>query len=217
MNILFAFAHPDDEAYGPAGTIKKLVDLGHNVWILSLCRGNRPGAEHVMNDRQEAFFNVCNLLGATGMLGTGNDVHLDYHYAVSEIESKIKEFDIDIVYTHCMSDLHKDHRTAAEACLVAARPKPDCNVNSLFMCEIGPDWSFGTISPQFNPNTFIDVSEYIAVKKQVLSMYHTETYEFPDARSVISMEAQAMRRGAQIGCVFAEAFQLVYSHDRGTW
>jgi len=45
MKILFIFAHPDDEAYGPAGTISKLAKDGNDVVVVSLCNGRRPGME----------------------------------------------------------------------------------------------------------------------------------------------------------------------------
>jgi len=46
-----------------------------------------------------------------------------------------------------------------------------------------------------------------------LSLYTTETYAYPDARSIEAMEVRAKFRGTQVGVNFAEAFQLVFSKD----
>jgi LmbE family N-acetylglucosaminyl deacetylase len=213
VNILFAFAHPDDEAFGPAGTIAKL-SLEHRVWVLSLCRGNRPGAEDVEEGRRNAFFESCGMLGANAIMGMENDVHLDYHIAVATISQYVKQCGIHAVYTHNLGDLHRDHRITAEAAMVACRPRPDSTVDQLFMCEQGSDMSFGTIGTRFAPNYYNDVTDQMTLKKSVLSMYNTEVYPFPDARSVDSMEAMAIRRGAEVGVSFAEAFQLVFSRNR---
>ena len=68
MRILFAFAHPDDEAFGPCCTIRKLVNEGHNVIVSSMCNGARPGAEHVSSKRKAAFAESCAILGAHSMI-----------------------------------------------------------------------------------------------------------------------------------------------------
>ena len=39
MRILAAFAHPDDESYGPAGTLAKTTRSGHFVSLLTLTHG----------------------------------------------------------------------------------------------------------------------------------------------------------------------------------
>lgn len=214
-NVLFVFAHLDDESFGPAGTIAKHAAQGDNVCVYSLCRGNRPGAS-VEDSRQEAFINACAVLGAKPVIGANDDVFLDAHAASADITDMIREFQPEIVYTHNISDLHRDHRIVAETCVVACRPKPECSVRQLLMCEIpaSTEWTFGTIEPAFTPNVFKDVTDFMDVKREALGLYSTETYEFPDARSVKSMEVMAEFRGKQVGSQFAEAFRLVFSHDR---
>lgn len=218
MKILFVFAHPDDEAYGAGGTIAKL-SADNEVYVLALCQGNRPGAETVATSRQEAFFNTCSQLGVTSMsFKHYNDLDLEFLDAVREIEKAVNDIKPEIVYTNNISDLHKDHRIMAEAALAVCRPKPNSTVKKLYMCEMpaATEWSFGLINGSFNPNTFVDITDYIDLKKAVLGNYTTETYEYPDARSVKAMEVMAMQRGKQAGVMYAEAFQLVFSLDRKT-
>jgi LmbE family N-acetylglucosaminyl deacetylase len=214
MNIVFIFAHPDDEAFGPAGTIAKLSEE-HTVSVISLCKGNRPGAEQVAQARIDAFKKSCNLLGATPYIFGSSDLHLEYHQAMRDVELVIKETQPEIVFTHNISDVHKDHRLLAEVVLAACRPKPESTVRELYFCEIAAstDWAFGQCGEPFGPNTYYNISEYINLKSQVMSLYSTEIYKFPDARSVESMRVMAQNRGRQIGVNFAEAFQRVFALD----
>ena len=215
MRILFVFAHPDDEAYGPAGTIYKLTQAGHDVTIASMCMGDRPGAEEVMDDRIDAFEKSCNALGAKFVMFGGHDLHLEYHETLRHIETLVNELEPQEVYTHNISDIHKDHRLVAECTLVATRPKPESPVNALYMCELpsSTDWAFGQLGEAFTPNYYVDVSIEIYKKQQVMGYYTTETYMYPDARSIESMESLAMYRGKQIGVHRAEAFKQVYRLD----
>jgi len=214
MKILFIFAHPDDEAYGPAGTIAKLVKEGHSVFISSLCIGDRPGSETVSKSRGEAFSESCKKLGVKDYSILGyHDAKLTIEDSIKAVEKEVKKYKPDIVYTHNISDLHRDHRLVAEAAMVACRPKPNSTVKKLYMCEIpsSTDWTFGELDPVFVPNVYTDVSSAIHTKVQVMGFYSTEIYNYPDARSVESMECLAMYRGKQIGVHRAEAFKLVFS------
>lgn len=215
MNVLFIFAHPDDEAYGPAGTIAKFAQ-GNDVTVLSLCKGDRPGSEEVAFSRQQAFKESCDLLGAAGVMLDYSDCQLEYASTLKSIEFAIKEYQPELVFTHNISDLHRDHRTVADACLVACRPTVTSSIRALYMCEMASstNWTFGKVEPVFTPNFFIDISGHIDAKEKAMALYQTELHEFPDARSITSMKALAMQRGTQVGASFAEAFQLVFAHDR---
>jgi len=214
MKIVFILAHPDDESFGPGGTIAKL-SKENDVHIFSLCNGARPNNEQVSAQRIKSFYDACNLLGAKGTIHNVPDLTLTYPTAVSRIEVIINQLTPDIVYTHNLSDVNMDHRIIAEACIVACRPKPTSSVKKLYFTEVpaSTDWSFSKIQPAFEPNTYIDISEYIEIKKEALTLYVTETYSYPDARSIEAMEIRAKFRGTQVGVNFAEAFQLVYSKD----
>lgn len=213
-NILFILAHPDDEAYGPAGTIAKL-SKEYNVIVCSLCSGARPGSEHVRQQRGNAFMKSCELLGAKGSIWGTPDCELEYTSTLKLIEGIISLHAPVAVYTHNISDIHKDHRLVAECCMVACRPKPNSTIKSLYFSETAAstDWSFGQIHPQFVPNTFVDITEHINTKVLALSMYHTELYEYPDARSTESVIVQAKNRGRQVGVEYAEAFHQVFRID----
>ncbi|MFN8394387.1 MAG: PIG-L family deacetylase [Bacteroidia bacterium] len=46
MRALFIFPHPDDESFGPAGAIYRLIQEGHEVHLLTLTRGGATKERH---------------------------------------------------------------------------------------------------------------------------------------------------------------------------
>lgn len=217
MNILFVIAHPDDEAYGPAGTIAELAKE-HDVTVYCLCNGARPGWEHVSDARVEAFIHSCELLGANCKIGNSPDLSLELLPTVRAIEEVIEKIQPSVVYAQNISDINQDHRIIGEACLIACRPKAESIVNELYFFEVpsSTDWTFYQIQPKFEPSVYKDISEHIELKKRILGMYITETYEFPDARSIEAMTTLAKYRGYQVGLPYAEAFRLVFSRSHKT-
>jgi LmbE family N-acetylglucosaminyl deacetylase len=212
MNILFILSHPDDEAFGPGGTIAKL-SKNNNVHLISLCRGNRPGSEEVEYTRQISFKKSCEILEVEYEIFDSSDLYLDYHVALKNIEETISYVKPSIVYTNNISDVHKDHRITAEATLSACRPKIGSVVEELYMYEIpsSTDWSFHQFSPSFVPSVYEDVEDYMDIKRQIVSLYDTEIYSFPDSRSLGAVEILAKNRGRQVGFNYAESFKLVFS------
>jgi LmbE family N-acetylglucosaminyl deacetylase len=212
VNILFLIAHPDDEAYGPYGTIAKLAK-DHKVTVFCVCDGKRPGNKTVSSDRIFAFKANCEQLGVEWKIQNNADCSLEYRDTLANVEGIIDYYKPDVVYTHNISDLHNDHKLLAEVCLVACRPKPGSTVKELYYFELP---NFATTPSTFTPNTYVDISDFIESKKLALNRYHTETYDFPDARSIEAVETLAKYRGYAVGSQYAEAFQLVFAHDRIT-
>lgn len=212
MNILFVIAHPDDEAYGPYGTMAKLVKEGHKVTLFCLCNGERPGAESVAADRVFALKGNCEQLGIEWKIWNNKDLSLELNDTAHLLTQLISIHKPEVVYTHNISDINHDHRVLADATMIACRPKPDSSVNQLYFFEVpsSTDWTFSQLTPVFQPTTYVDITDFIETKKQALGRYSTETYEFPDARSIEATATLAKYRGYQVGFDYAEAFRLVF-------
>lgn len=207
MKIAFVFSHLDDESYGPLGTIMKLTK-DHEVFLLTLCKGTKKNYKN----RQKIFKEICLRIGVKSFIFNNYDLNLEYRKTVDELTRKIEEISPEIVYTNNILDIHIDHKITSEACLVACRPKLTSTVRQFYMCEIpaSSEWSFSA----FDPNVYINIEEYIEEKKKLLSLYDSELYEYPDARSIESMKDLAKYRGRQIGVKYAESFKLVFSLDQ---
>lgn len=212
MTTLFIFAHPDDESFGPAGTIARVAKEDKAV-VISLCSGNTPTRPEVAKERRRNFSHVCNELGACPGIFGSSDLFLDYHSAMHDISEVVRETHPHTIYTHNINDVHKDHRLVAEVVLAVARPTPDSSVKRLYMCEIVPStsWAFGQFGSEFTPNTYLKLTEEeMELKRWAISQYGTETRNEPDPRSLAGIEALAKFRGSQVSTEWAEAFKLVY-------
>ena len=79
--LLVAFAHPDDESFGPAGTIIRYANRGVAVHYICATRGE---AGHVDPELLEGYTSVADLrtqelMCAAGHLGLAGLHLLDYH------------------------------------------------------------------------------------------------------------------------------------------
>lgn len=94
--VVAVFAHPDDEAFGPSGTIAKLSKT-HDVYVLCATRGEAGKSETVeknlANVRSKELLKSAKILGVKKVFFLGFvDGMLSnslYHALASKIESKL--------------------------------------------------------------------------------------------------------------------------------
>jgi N-acetylglucosamine malate deacetylase 1 len=154
----------------------------------------------------------CEQLGIELKIWNNKDLSLELNDTAHLLTQLVNTHKPNVVYTHNISDINHDHRVLADATMIACRPKPDSSVNQLYFFEVpsSTDWTFSQLTPVFQPTTYVDITDFIETKKQALGRYSTETYEFPDARSIEAMTTLAKYRGYQVGFDYAEAFRLVF-------
>jgi LmbE family N-acetylglucosaminyl deacetylase len=66
-----------------------------------------------------------------------------------------------------------------------------------------------TKEDSFVPNVFIDISNYMDKKIEIMKVYESETGEHPFPRSERNIRALGTLRGATCGCDYAESFVLL--------
>ncbi len=222
MRMLVLAAHPDDEVLGCGGTMARAVRRGDDVRIVILGEGitsrfeRREEADPRELDRlRDAARRAAEALGVGpprmhGLPDNRFDT-VPLLDVVKLVEREVREFRPDVVYTQHGGDLNIDHAVTFRATLVATRPTDDCPVRTVYAYEVASssEWAFGQFSPEFRPQTFVDVAETLESKLAAMRAYESEDRRFPHPRSAEALRAAAVRCGSQVGLKAAEAFAVV--------
>ncbi|MCG9881067.1 MAG: PIG-L family deacetylase [Bacteroidia bacterium] len=219
-NILILAPHADDEILGCGGTIAKKIKEGHQVWVGVLTNANitdpaKYTIEKLQNIRAEAQ-SAANLLGVKEVLfGEVPAITLDQYpaYKVTEVISNwISKFQIDTIYLPHRGDIHNDHKVIFDAGLVASRPVGKYFVHSIFAYETlsETEWAHPFSNDAFIPNYFEVLSlEDFKLKLDAMSCYKSQVRQFPNSRSLETIESLAKYRGSTVSAERAEAFMII--------
>ncbi|QPC47654.1 PIG-L deacetylase family protein [Mangrovibacillus cuniculi] len=216
MNILVIAPHPDDEVLGVGGTIAKHKENGENVYICIVTKGMAPmfNEESVEQVRNEA-------IEAHKLLGVENTFFLDFpavlleespkyklNAAIIKVLEKVKP---DIVYLPHRGDIHLDHKIVFDASMVALRPVGEFKVKEIYSYETlsETEWDAPNTTNAFMPNTWVDITQFIDVKKSAMSVFKSQVHSFPHPRSIQALENLSKYRGSNMGLKNAEAFMTI--------
>lgn len=221
--ILVVVAHPDDETIGMGGVIRRHIQNGDQVSIISMTDGvgsrNKVETRDVLM-RKEAANQAAKILGFSWLKQHEFEDNCLDKYSLLEvvkcIEFAKKQICPDIVYTHSGSDLNIDHRIVGSAVLTAFRPVPDeaCSEIRVFEIASATDYGHNSFTGEFNPNLFVNIEDTWQSKEDALKAYSLEMREYPHSRSFEGIKTLAKIRGCQVGLRMAEAFQVLRKIDR---
>jgi LmbE family N-acetylglucosaminyl deacetylase len=218
MKVLVISTHPDDETLGCAGTILKHKNNGDSVhWIIATSPHTPAWSdETIARKKQEietvsATYNMDNVykLGfPAAMLET-----LPLTEIIKALETRISEINPDVVYLVHGGDIHSDHRVTFNAATSAIKSfkMADLGIKRILCFETLSSTEAGPQIPvsAFTPNVFVDISDFIDQKIEIMNLYATEVQDDPLPRGPAAIKALARYRGATIGVQYAEAFMLI--------
>jgi LmbE family N-acetylglucosaminyl deacetylase len=181
-------------------------------------RGTEDSAE--IKKRAQASINAGKILGLEWLEGGSFPDNamdtvglLDVAKVIERAKTLIKP---TIVYTHSSADLNIDHRIVSQATLTAFRPQPNEVWEEIRTFEVASATDYGhkSITKEFTPNLYVDISETWQTKLAALNEYSMEMREPPHTRSFDGLESLAKFRGYQVGLPYAEAFEIIRKVDR---
>ncbi len=211
--VLIIAVHPDDETLGCGGTLLKHKSKGDEIhWLI--CTETTPSSDFYKTRKQEleqvskmyTFDSVYNLELKT--------MQVD-EYTMSELISKISKIISDIqpniIYLPFKGDVHSDHRKIFEAAYSCTKSFRYPFIKKIYMMETLSETEFapGTKEDSFIPNIFVDISDFMERKIEIMKIFSSEIAEHPFPRSVRNIRALGTLRGATAGCEYAESFVLL--------
>jgi LmbE family N-acetylglucosaminyl deacetylase len=199
LRLVVTGGHPGDPEYGCGGTIARYTDLGHEVVLLYLNRGDpaetasRRASDVRVNEAQKA----CEILKARPVFASQIDGHAIVdadHY--SQFCRLLEAEQPDAVFTHWPIDNHADHRAMSmlvyEAWLRLKRKF------ALYYFEV----SNGEDTVQFAPTHYVDISP-TEPRKRLACYAHAS--QAPDRFYELQKTVTRMR-GIESGHKHAEAY-----------
>jgi N-acetylglucosamine malate deacetylase 1 len=216
MNILVIAPHPDDETLGCGGTILKHKSKKNNIdWLIVTKIKNTNNNSKKIKNRENEIKKVKKLYGFR------NVVRMQYDTSTLDTIVKkdiIKNFRIEIdkikpniIYLPFKNDAHSDHRITFESVFACTKSFRAPYVKSIRVYETisETDFSNPLIGKAFQPNLWIDVSNFLEKKIKIAKIYKSEILKHPFPRSIKNIRALAISRGASAGCKYAEAFCII--------
>lgn len=219
-NVLCVAVHADDETLGCGGTILKHKAQGDKInWLLL----TGPVPNHPNNfrpefieDRNALVRQVAEMYGYDSLeylaLPTQLLHALDLRDIIKRVSEVIKRIKPNVVYMMFANDVHSDHRVAFDAVYSCTKSFRYPFIERIYMMETLSETEFALATPArtFIPNVYVDITEYMERKLEIMAMYAKEVMEEPYPRSLSSIKALARLRGSRAGVMYAEAFQLLF-------
>lgn len=204
MNVLAIGAHFDDAELGCGGTLAKHKANGDRVIVQVITHSkyyNHDGT--LIKEKKVALQEgekAADIIGCELICNNYETKQVKFtHELIEDINRVIDENKIDIIYTHWDHDVHQDHQAIGKASLAAGR-----KVNCLLMYQSNLYMN----TRQFQANYFVDISDFIEIKKGSILAHETEVKKFgPDW--VDFWVNEASNNGRKFNVKYAEAFQLV--------
>lgn len=208
--------HPDDEVLGPGGTIARLTDSGHDVFVAVVTKGMAPAFDPELVKRAQAETKRAHVL--LGVRETfwldqpaaqlSETAHAAVNAAIGEILGKVVPKTLLVPF---LGDIHLDHQLTFLSSMVAARPNRSNYPRLILAYETlsETNWNAPYLTPNFVPNVFIEIEQWLPRKLEAMKMYGSQLHEHPHERSLEAVRALALLRGAAIHRPAAEAFVLV--------
>jgi LmbE family N-acetylglucosaminyl deacetylase len=202
-NTALAFgAHPDDIELGMGATVPKLLKKGYDVQLVIATLPAFTEKDKKENRRREAELSA-KVLGCKPpeFLDISPDELTFGRRFVTLVDSLIKKYDPENVFTQWIGDSHQDHKILTQAVVSASR-----RVNNLFMYEAAMPG--GVTDKAFRTNLFVDVSDTVEIKKAALDCFESQEarggHLWKDA-----VIARCAYRGYQINAKYAECFEVI--------
>jgi LmbE family N-acetylglucosaminyl deacetylase len=219
MKVIIVSAHPDDEVLGVGGALIRHREQKDELhWIIATNVYTEQGfSQERVDSRQDEIATVASQLKMKVHQLDFRTMTLTYEdllKLVPEISEIFQQVKPEMIYVLNRSDAHSDHRVLFDAVMACTKSFRHPYIREVLMYECLSETEFAPALPEkvFLPNCYIDVSDQMEEKLELMRVYESELGEHPFPRSERNIRALATFRGASCGVNYAEAFQILKSY-----
>ena len=192
--------HLDDETFGCGGLLLDLKKKNKKIYLVIIGNCDKNKLKKI-----NLFYKFENII-------TLNVNPTDFVKIGSKEIEKLKSFINKNKITHCYipnkDDAHSDHYYSHKLCLASMKWFRTDTIMNINVYEVPSET--GVIDNHFSPNFYIDISDHINKKLEILKIFKSELKKFPFPRSFENVLALSKFRGSQSGFLHAEAFKIIY-------
>jgi LmbE family N-acetylglucosaminyl deacetylase len=205
MNILAVGAHFDDVELGCSGALARHIANGDKVYVfVATVSGFTSPSGQVIRSNEVALSEAneaMKIIGVSEMVcGDFNTLEVEFVDQLNiKILQMVEKYDIDLVYTHWVGDVHHDHQAVAKATLHTCRHVP-----RLLMYR--SNWYHST--HDFRGNFYVDITEYWEIKEKAIAAHVSEVGR-TDNQWISFFKNEAENAGQRIGVKYAEVYEVV--------
>ena len=209
-NVMAIGAHPDDIEFGCSGTLSNHIDVGDNVIMVVMTNtesvdGVTGEILRTKEENQQESISSSTVIGCKIEFLPFKDLHVPFSFeGVSKLETLIKKYDTDTIYTHWAGDANQDHIATFKTTMASGRYVPN-----VFCYEQIPIPRVSENS--MNQNYYVDITKSFDKKIEAslchqsqIVKYKSHGFDVPE-----NLKTLAKFRGIQANCKYAEAFQVI--------
>ncbi len=192
--VLVVAVHPDDETLGCGGTLLKHKANGDEIhWLIAteMEESKNTSQRNAEIDQVEELydFDSVHRLG----LSTTKIDEYSMSELITKISSVVNKVKPNIIYLPFKGDVHSDHKYIFDAAYSCTKSFRYPFIKKIYMMETlsETEYSVSTKEDSFVPNVFIDISEYMGKKIELMNIYESEIGKHPFPRSERNIRALA--------------------------
>jgi len=172
---VIAFApHPDDETIGCGGTISAHCKHGDRVKVIILTNGDKADTSNSYGREEYVRIRKAEAKKAGVVLGVNDIEFWGYpdrglkpdENLISRLSDLLKDYKPTLIYCPSPTEVHPDHRSTSQAVW-----------ETILRVKAPPKAAFYELGVPFRPNTLVDITPYIEVKRKAMNTYKSQQAE----------------------------------------
>lgn len=219
--VIIISTHPDDETLGAGGTLLRHIANGdevHCVFCTDILE-EEGFSKEAISTREKEIEEVISSYRFSSTYHLGLKTMRVDEYNKSELVSRFSKIfqsiQPNIIYLPFCDDVHSDHRYIFDTVFSCTKSFRYPSIERVLMMETLSETEFAPSLPHrsFTPNVFVDITDFIDKKCEIMQIYKSEIAPPPFPRSLENIKALALYRGSTMGGenspTYAEAFMLL--------